>query len=614
MGIDKKDIRSTYHFAYSNSLESLVQEAGRAGRDKKISEANILVSKEVYFKIDVYKFFAENITNNLLKNKFTRKAIRQAFEKKWEEFGDGLGEFVNITFASSQDLINAANLIDFSLKSRAGNQYNILSESEISILRNLLLTNTNGIYKYILNNNWDRDIHNYFHEISFKGIDTEKCQIKNLFLVKEFQLIDDEIIEIENQDTLAVTFNHSKQKTFQFIITATKKYPDASKQVCEILGVDPNSVIFGTRTNQKSVASAFKYSHDFNDFVILLEENDIKSLANINNKMREELFFVYSRDRETGNDTGRLIYRMHSMGFLEDYLIDYNKNNLYTCTFNKFPSIDDYTKKIEKYLRRYLSENTALSRIAELKARLTKDNLIDNIIECLYFLSEFSDKEIANKRKRATDEIESILNISITEPKYITDWYEQNLYIKEQIYFYFNAKYARIAFKINGQPFSLLDDYKDNSKSKEEILEKYLEVFRLEGTEQNNYKHMMGSCKKILRSLSETDLNNEWLLRLLKAFAMYSVNNFSYISEANAELELGFDNLYKDEDFYENDFEIIEPIFESYFAKLQSNIQEDNPSFKDIKLIRAKLLLKMQTLGIEKLIYRNQHLITELYA
>lgn len=124
----------------------------------------------------------------------------------------------------------------------------------------------------------------------------------------------------------------------------------------------------------------------------------------------------------------------------------------------------------------------------------------------------------------------------------------------------------------------------------------------------------MGSCKKILQSLSETDLNNEWLLRLLKAFSMYSVNNASYISEANAELELGFDNLYKDEIFHENYFEIIEPIFENYFAKLHSIIQDDNPSFKDIKLIRAKLLLKMQTLGIENLINKNKHLTEELYA
>jgi ATP-dependent DNA helicase RecQ len=145
-------------------------------------------------------------------------------------------------------------------------------------------------------------------------------------------------------------------------------------------------------------------------------------------------------------------------------------------------------------------------------------------------------------------------------------------------------------------------------------LNKYLTVKKLEGTEQNNYKHMMGSCKKILRSLSESDLNNEWLLRLLKAFSMYAVNNASYISEANAELELGFINLYKDETFHQNDYEIIEPIFETYFAILGKTIQKENKSFKDIKLIRAKILIKMQTFALENLILKNNKLRAELYA
>lgn len=125
---------------------------------------------------------------------------------------------------------------------------------------------------------------------------------------------------------------------------------------------------------------------------------------------------------------------------------------------------------------------------------------------------------------------------------------------------------------------------------------------------------MMGSCKKILRSLSESDLNNEWLLRLLKAFSMYSVNNASYISEANEELEKGFIKLYEDVNFHYNDYEIIEPIFESYFEILEKNIKKENKSFKDIKLIRAKILIKMQTLALDNLILKNNKLIAELYA
>jgi len=613
MGLDKTDIRSTYQYFYSGSLESLVQEAGRSGRDKKISEANILVSTDKYVKFDIYNYFAENIDNSHIKNKFTRKAIRQAFEQKWSE---DKHKYIDIEFASLDEAINEINLTDFSLLKRDGSSYNMLPATHITEIRaNLADRDGNGNYKYLVEQYNDRDIHDYFHKLSFKGVDTEKSQFLNLFKIKEFQNIKGELIYIKQQDTLENTFKNCNNEFFKFTITATKEYPDSPGTICNLLNLNPKGTVPYSKKSYKDVVeNSFKWSHDFNDFILILEENNAIELADITDEVKAKLLFIYSRDRETPNDTGRLIYRMHSMGLLEDYLVDYNKNNLYICTFRKYDVIEKYVQYIEEYLRRYLSENTAMEHIEMLKMRLVKPNLLDNVIECLYFLAEFSYKEIASKRKRATDEIEHILNTSITEPSFVSDWFQQNLYIKEQIYFYFNAKYARIGFKIDGNSYSLLDDYKERLMTKQQMLDKYLDVYQLEGTEQNNYKHMMGSCKKILRSLSESDLNIEWLLRLLKAFSMYSVNNASYISEANTELELGFDNLYKDESFHGNDYEMIEPIFISYFEKLQSNIQEGNPSFKDIKLIRAKILLKMQLLGIEKLISRNQQLSEGLYA
>lgn len=602
MGIDKNDIRSTYHFVYSGSLESLVQEAGRSGRDKKISEANILASKESCFKILVCKLFELNKQNIIIKDRYVRKMIRKLFEKKW----DGI-QYKDISFLDLDKALDEIESID------TGN-----GQTQNSLLKSLLQEKDNANnYKFISKQFIDRGIHDYFYDLSFKGINVERNQINDIFKSLEFLLDGDDIIPIPKQDTLENNFINCNDTVFKFTITSIKIYPNTPKEICHLLNVNPNEPAYSfpnSKTNAEIVESNYKYSNDFVDFIFLLEEKGIANISRISQPVLEKLSIIFRRERESTNDTGRLIYRMHSMGFLEDYLIDYNMNNLYYCTFKKYKSIDNYIKIIEKYLRRYLSENTAMETVEELKNRLAKPTLIENIIECIYFLSEFSYKEIASKRKRATDEIESVVNISITEPNYVADWYQQNLFIKEQIYFYFNAKYARIGFRINGESFSLLDDYQEQVMSNQEILNKYLEVYRLEGTEQNNYKHMMGSCKKILRSLSETDLNKEWLLRLLKAFSMYSVNNASYISEANTELELGFDNLYNDENFHENDFEIIEPIFESYFTKLQSNIQEDNPSFKDIKLIRAKLLLKMQTLGIEKLINRNQQLKIELYA
>lgn len=592
MGIDKTDIRSTFHYVYSGSLESLVQEAGRSGRDKKVAEACILISKDKYARLNVIKLFEANRYNALFRNKYTRKAIRQKFEKQWN---DQKKKFEDVILPTYRDLLELVQSCDFSLINKSGKKYNILSAENIAELKGILLQNSSsGSYNYIEENYCDRDIHDFFHGMAFKGIDKEKSQILSLMKSKENRL--------SEQDTLANTFDSCSDETFQFSIASTKNHSDPTGVICRLLGVDFT----------ETVAKAYEYSHSFIDFIFTLDEKNVKNLSEITDLVMERLLFAYSRDRETSNDTGRLLYRMQSIGFLEDYLVDYNKNSLNICTFRKSNSIEFYVERIEKYLRRYLSENSAIESVNKLRSRLVKLSLIDNIIECLYFVSEFSYSEIASKRKRATDEVEAILNSSITEDKYTADWYEQNIFIKEQIYFYFNAKYARIGFKIEGEPYSLLDDYKDKLLSTEEILDKYLKVCRREGTEQNNFKHLMGSCKKILRSLSDSDLGKEWLLRLLKAFSMYSVNNLSYISEANEELELGFTNLYEDEDFHSNDFSLIEPIFVNYFQMLQTSIQVDNSSFNDIKLIRTKLLLKMQIMSIGRLVSKSRKLQGEL--
>ncbi len=54
MGIDKSNVRLTIHLNYPSSLESFVQEAGRAGRDKKMALATIMYSPR--------KFWVKNVT------------------------------------------------------------------------------------------------------------------------------------------------------------------------------------------------------------------------------------------------------------------------------------------------------------------------------------------------------------------------------------------------------------------------------------------------------------------------------------------------------------------------------------------------------------------------
>lgn len=51
MGIDKPNVRFTVNMNYSSSLESFVQEAGRAGRDRKMALAVILLSDYTLYRI-----------------------------------------------------------------------------------------------------------------------------------------------------------------------------------------------------------------------------------------------------------------------------------------------------------------------------------------------------------------------------------------------------------------------------------------------------------------------------------------------------------------------------------------------------------------------------------
>jgi len=68
MGIDKPNVRLTVHLNYPGSLESFVQEAGRAGRDKKMALSTIMYSPKKFWvknaRTDEWKEFSSDYTNN----------------------------------------------------------------------------------------------------------------------------------------------------------------------------------------------------------------------------------------------------------------------------------------------------------------------------------------------------------------------------------------------------------------------------------------------------------------------------------------------------------------------------------------------------------------------
>jgi ATP-dependent DNA helicase RecQ len=85
MGIDKENIRYTIHNGMPNSLESLYQEAGRAGRDKNDAYCYVLYSKENLSDSELDILFHPESTVSKIKEIHDKK--------KYEEAGDVLRNF-----------------------------------------------------------------------------------------------------------------------------------------------------------------------------------------------------------------------------------------------------------------------------------------------------------------------------------------------------------------------------------------------------------------------------------------------------------------------------------------------------------------------------------------
>lgn len=120
MGIDKSNVRMTIHLNYPGSLESFVQEAGRAGRDKKMAIATIMYSPK--------KFWVKNVKTD-----------------EWQEFSSDYSN--NKFFYDSNFLGEEFEL--YVMELLMNNLHVIISNEEFVGVESPTLANTKGIIQYI---------------------------------------------------------------------------------------------------------------------------------------------------------------------------------------------------------------------------------------------------------------------------------------------------------------------------------------------------------------------------------------------------------------------------------------------------------------------------------
>ena len=232
-----------------------------------------------------------------------------------------------------------------------------------------------------------------------------------------------------------------------------------------------------------------------------------------------------------------------------------------------------YYAALEKYLRRYYT----VERAAELVSEVPSYKGENEIHKCLGFLTHFIYDKIAVKRKRAIDDMFAFCVHGVDANK---DWKAINEELKDELYFYFNSKYARREYRTErGEQFSLLVDTDEGKRSSWETVLKFMQVVDNQwisknseagSTQNDNAKHLYGAVRLIRRDAKEINPT----IDLLGAFCLMflGTNNNHLLQKELEDLYIsGMKEFYRQNDrilFWEHIFEVFNnnPNVSAYFA------------------------------------------------
>ena len=310
-------------------------------------------------------------------------------------------------------------------------------------------------------------------------------------------------------------------------------------------------------------------------------------------KVGDEVISYIGYHNDEYSDIAKAIYRMCCIELIDDFTQDYNTNKFRIVTRKKEDG--EYYNALERYLRRYYSEERAHELIEEVPSYRGENE----IHKCLGFLTHFIYDKIAVKRKRAIDDIRAFCIHGIKDNN---DWKQINEDLKDELFFYFNSKYARKEYKTeNGQPFSLTDDTDDGKNSSTDILFKYMAVVddewirnnsEIGSTQIDNAKHLYGAVRLIRSRLTDDNPT----IYLLGAFCLMFLG-----TNKNAALEEELATMYLDGmvGFYQrkNDSDFWEDMFNKFNQNqyVDTYLKNNNIPFK------SETILKIHQLELEKI-------------
>ncbi len=546
MGIDKPNIRFTIHLNYPQSIESFVQESGRAGRDGKLALSYILYNDQTFNINGVENEIDKDILVDFHSNSFRGELKEKTII--WELLNTiSFPQINNVDrindHMESQDYDSHVNLWAHNGLSRL-----YINPNYGFINLNNLHHNNHGVINLI----YAQDI----YQIIIDYINQNRPQGTNL--IQWLTQLNVQPV----QDGIQILLQNNQE--FNLTIGFTNDWENIFLLISNFLNY------LNLHINAETIKNIYGYGNKrkikFEDFYKALNIQ-----LNIQNKDRLKKLFYRFRDK---NDTDKAVYRLSTLGIINEYDVDYRTN---TYTIRGYRKTDtELENSLRSYLKKYYSEQRVNNELNNIHNRVVADEF-NYLHKCVSFLISFIYREIAKKRKQAIDDMKYACLYRVKS---------SNKSFKDYIYYYFNSKYARKNYIEDGINKSLYDRYYDQDDmpiDEGDNINVVWSFISFVGSDINNFRHLRGACIRLLQLQPDY-----FSLNLLKAFSVFSIeqNNQNLLDDGIKSLIKGF-NLYFEQIKYNN------LNFFSVIDRLATEISAQTANETHPKITNAVSLIKL---------------------